>query len=147
MDARNDQALAWAEFFNRKPSLGKHLNLTYMLPLESRARDCLKRLVASVTPAHRRVRLELVDGWDGLEALGPYDAIHVGAAAERLPTALVSQLARGGRMVVPVGPEGGVQELVQVDVDRDGRAQSRSLMGVRYVPLVKGVVGAPKSEL
>lgn len=32
------------------------------------------------------------DGWKGFEGEGPYDAIHVGAAAESIPDALVSQL-------------------------------------------------------
>lgn len=54
------------------------------------------------------------DGWKGWAENGPYDAIHVGAAAASIPIDLVSQLKVGGRMVVPVGPPSESQMLVQV---------------------------------
>ena len=42
------------------------------------------------------------DGRDGWPADAPYDAIHVGAAAEKLPTKLIDQLKPGGRLVSTV---------------------------------------------
>lgn len=51
----------------------------------------------------------------------PFHAIHVGAAAPEMPQNLVSALAPGGRLVVPVGPEGGAQVLMVVDKHGDGR--------------------------
>lgn len=82
-----------------------------------------------------RVNISLADGWKGSPG-APFDAIHVGAAAARVPEALLQQLRPGGRMVVPVGPEGGAQELMQIDKAADGTVTKRSLFGVRYVPLV-----------
>jgi len=82
-------------------------------------------------------RVEIVqgDGWAGYPKYAPYDAIHVGAAAEHLPQKLVDQLKKGGRMIIPVGTDW--QELIQVDKDESGKISQKSLLGVIYVPLVK----------
>lgn len=87
------------------------------------------------------VRLKTGDGWKGWAEYGPFDAIHVGAAAERIPEELVQQLKPGGRMVVPVGPATGSQVLVQVDRTKDDGPIAESyttenLLSVIYVPLV-----------
>ena len=66
----------------------------------------------------------------------PYDVIHVGAAAAYVPEALIAQLAPEGRMIIPVGPENGAQEIYLIDKDADGKTLTQqSVMGVRYVPL------------
>ncbi|XP_065363284.1 protein-L-isoaspartate(D-aspartate) O-methyltransferase-like [Calliphora vicina] len=75
------------------------------------------------------------DGRKGLPEHAPYNAIHVGAAAPETPTALIEQLAKGGRLIVPVGPEGGEQYMMQYDKDEDGNVKNTRLMGVMYVPL------------
>ena len=76
--------------------------------------------------------LRIADGWAGAPDAAPYDAIHVGAAAEEIPEALVAQLKRGGRMVLPVGPAHlyGSQVLVVVDKDAAGRIAKRVVTGV-----------------
>jgi protein-L-isoaspartate(D-aspartate) O-methyltransferase len=84
-----------------------------------------------------RVSIHHADAHWGMSEHAPYDAIHVGAAAEAVPQALVYQLKDGGRMIIPVGRQGQAQVLAQVDKDLEGRVHHTALMGVQYVPLVR----------
>ncbi|KAH8948972.1 hypothetical protein BDL97_10G005800 [Sphagnum fallax] len=80
------------------------------------------------------LNIYVADGKLGYAEGGPYDAIHVGAAAAELPDALVNQLKPNGRMVIPVGTSS--QDLIIVDKLEDGSIRKTVKMGVRYVPLV-----------
>ena len=76
------------------------------------------------------------DGYYGWPEHAPFDAIVVTAAAGHIPPPLVQQLAPGGRMVIPVGGQFQVQQLVLVEKRPDGSVTTRSLLPVRFVPLV-----------
>jgi protein-L-isoaspartate(D-aspartate) O-methyltransferase len=78
------------------------------------------------------------DGYYGWNEQGPFDRILVTAAAEHIPPPLVQQLKPGGRMVIPVGPKWGHQELLLVTKSNDGEIVTRSLLPVRFVPLTGG---------
>ncbi len=82
-----------------------------------------------------RVEVIAGDGYRGLPARAPFDSIVVTAAPDHVPPALVEQLKRGGRMVIPVGPAFRVQELLVIEKDDRGRVQQRSVAAVRFVPL------------
>jgi protein-L-isoaspartate(D-aspartate) O-methyltransferase len=84
------------------------------------------------------VRLRTGDGSLGWPEEAPFDRVIVTAAAERVPRALVEQLAPGGRMVIPVGPSPDAQVLRQVDRGDDGATVETDLLGVRFVPLTHG---------
>ena len=99
--------------------------------LADRASKVLARLGFDAVRVHRG------DGWRGLPDRAPYDRIVVTAAPEVLPPALLEQLAEGGRLVVPVGPQGGDQRLLVLE-KRGGEVQRRDLGGVRFVPMVHG---------
>ncbi|SPO24356.1 probable l-isoaspartyl protein carboxyl methyltransferase [Ustilago trichophora] len=77
------------------------------------------------------------DGRKGVESEAPFDAIHVGAAAEGIPEALVQQLKAPGRMFIPVEEDGGSGEqyIWQVDKAQDGTVTKEKICGVLYVPL------------
>lgn len=75
------------------------------------------------------------DGRNGYKEKGPYNGIHVGAAADKIPQALIDQLAKGGRLVIPVGPKNGDQYICVIDKDKNGNITQRKTLGVRYVPL------------
>jgi len=85
------------------------------------------------------LRLVHADGRAGLERAAPYDSIIVAAATYEVPEALLQQLARGGRMILPLR-RGGTQDAQRlVLVERVGRGFEQSeLELVRFVPLESG---------
>ncbi len=95
--------------------------------LADQARRVLQRL------GYTNVHVRTGNGWLGWQEHAPYDAIVVTAAPDRVPPALVEQLAMGGVIVVPVGD--AVQTLRVLRKDESGLTEVASLP-VRFVPLV-----------
>lgn len=81
------------------------------------------------------VHVVVGDGTLGYPEAAPFDAIVVTAGGPDVPTALIEQLAEGGRLVIPVGAEGRGQELVRVRRHGD-RFDEEDLGAVRFVPLI-----------
>jgi protein-L-isoaspartate(D-aspartate) O-methyltransferase len=84
-----------------------------------------------------RVRVRTGNGYEGWPEQAPFDRIVLTAAPPEMPQTLVEQLKPGGRLVAPVGPTGGVQELIVLDKDAEGEVRSMSVIGVRFVPMVE----------
>jgi len=85
------------------------------------------------------------DGTHGWAEHAPYDAIVVAAGGPIVPEALKRQLRIGGRLVMPVGKNQRVQELVRVTRVSHDEYESEELADVRFVPLI-GAEGWPSSE-
>jgi protein-L-isoaspartate(D-aspartate) O-methyltransferase len=99
-------------------------------PLLTRARERLKEL------GIRNVRFRHGDGTLGWKAHAPYDGILVAAAPLTVPEPLIRQLKVGGRLIVPIGPE-GEQQLVRL-TRREQRVERDNLGAVAFVPLLGG---------
>lgn len=107
-------------------------------PLAVAARARLSQL------GYANVYVRHADGALGWPDKAPFDGIMVTAAARAVPPALVEQLKPGGRLVLPLGrtktfrglPFIEDQVLHVVAKDADGRISERSLLPVRFVPLI-----------
>ncbi|EIC82417.1 protein-L-isoaspartate(D-aspartate) O-methyltransferase [Serratia sp. M24T3] len=75
------------------------------------------------------------DGWEGWPSRGPFDAIIVTAAPPEIPQDLITQLAEGGIMVLPVGEQNQTLQRIQ---RRANDFTIETIEAVRFVPLVKG---------
>ena len=110
-------------------------SIELVAPLAQRAEADLKRL------GYGNVKVRAGDGYRGWPEAAPFDAIIVTCAPEHVPQALVDQLKVGGRMMVPVGPTDGAQELYLLR-KRPGGLETRAVLPVRFVPMVaKGSSG------
>jgi protein-L-isoaspartate(D-aspartate) O-methyltransferase len=90
------------------------------------------------------VEVHLQDGWKGYHKdIAPYDAIHVGAAADRMPDALREQLSMEGKMVIPIGDVGFDQNLYLCEKDKHGELHCEPIEPVVFVPLIKNPLGPP----
>jgi protein-L-isoaspartate(D-aspartate) O-methyltransferase len=77
------------------------------------------------------VAVRVGDGTRGWAEHAPFAKILVTAAAEVPPRALLDQLAPGGRMVLPLGPE-AAQQLTVIDKAGDGQIRARTVIPVRF---------------
>ena len=74
------------------------------------------------------------DGYNGIPEEAPFSGIIVTAAAPSIPKALMSQLAIGGRMVIPVGVEDQVMTLITRTSDKEFKRQEFG--SFRFVPML-----------
>jgi len=98
-------------------------------PLAERAKETLKEL------GYDNVHVRAGDGWAGWPDEAPFDRIIITAAAPELPETLLEQLRVGGKLLMPLGPDGGYQELVLVTKSEEGVLSTQRLLPVRFVPV------------
>ena len=112
--------------------LARHVYTIEIVPeLARSARDTLCRL------EYRNVTVREGDGYLGWPEQAPFDRIILTAAPPEIPQLLIDQLARGGRLVAPVG-KGFSQELIVLEKKTGGAISRRSVAAVAFVPMKPG---------
>ncbi len=96
--------------------------------LGKRARWTLEEL------GYDNVEVRVGDGYQGWSEEAPFDIILVTAAADQVPQPLIEQLAEGGRLVMPIGPVGGIQALT-ILTRVEGEIIRTHVTDVRFVPM------------
>jgi protein-L-isoaspartate(D-aspartate) O-methyltransferase len=91
---------------------------------------------------YQNIHIKHGNGYEGWAEHAPYDAILVTAAPPRIPSALVEQLAMGGKLVVPVGYSS--QTLLVITRHLTGLSTEYTIP-VRFVPMVGEEVACPPS--
>jgi protein-L-isoaspartate(D-aspartate) O-methyltransferase len=76
------------------------------------------------------------NGWNGYIQKAPFDRIIVTAGANKIPKALLGQLANGGIMIIPVGKIMFSQTLRIISKDSNGNVTKQTSLPVRFVRLV-----------
>jgi protein-L-isoaspartate(D-aspartate) O-methyltransferase len=84
------------------------------------------------------IEVRVGDGYRGWPEKAPFDGIVVAAAAPDVPQALIDQLKPGGRLVIPVSNDFGMQSLNVYTRRADGGYDEKRVLPVRFVPLVPG---------
>lgn len=104
-------------------------SIDIVAPLAERAAKNLEKLGLS------NATVKAGDGYLGWPQAAPFDVIIVAAGAARVPQPLLDQLAKGGRLVIPVGEIGDDLSLDVVTKRSDGTVTTERLFPVRFVPL------------
>ncbi|WP_320838072.1 protein-L-isoaspartate(D-aspartate) O-methyltransferase [Zhongshania sp.] len=113
--------------------VGRVFSVERIRPLQEKARQRLRQLGLS------NVQLRHADGGMGWKDRGPFDAILSAAAPAEVPQELLAQLAMGGRLVIPIGPQGKQQALYVYDKTEEG-IQEQIIEPVLFVPLLAGLL-------
>jgi protein-L-isoaspartate(D-aspartate) O-methyltransferase len=96
--------------------------------IEELAQSAESRLAAL---GYGNVTIRIGDGTSGWAEYAPFDRILVAAGAEDVPAALLEQLAPGGRMVIPTGPQDR-QQLTLILKGPTGTVRPTAIMPVRF---------------
>ena len=83
------------------------------------------------------VTIRIGDAFEGWPENAPFDSIVVKEPVERVPPPLIDQLAVGGKLVAPVGPPEGPQDLQVLEKRADGSVERTSVLEVRFPPLIR----------
>lgn len=114
------------------PLVEKLVTVERIEPLFRATRELLYAL------GYRNIHAYLSDGSWGLAREAPFDAIIATAAPEEVPPALLEQLAVGGKLVIPVGRQGGIQVLQVITRQSETSYTTIEYEAVQFVPMING---------
>lgn len=83
---------------------------------------------------YTNIKVKCADGYLGWPEFAPFDSIIVTAAPDKVPEALIKQLAEEGRMVIPVGT---VYQELKLLTKTKGRIVEKNIIPVRFVPMIR----------
>ena len=86
---------------------------------------------------YRNIDAKLSDGSWGLKQYAPFDGIIVTAAPEEVPETLPGQLAIGGRLIIPTGPQNKAQKLQVITRTNEHSYLTETHESVQFVPLIR----------
>jgi protein-L-isoaspartate(D-aspartate) O-methyltransferase len=112
--------------------LGKLCKEVYTIEIVPELAESSRQLLARL--GFENVHVKAGDGYLGWPEKAPFDAIIVTCAPDHVPEPLVNQLAEGGRLIIPVGEEGTIQQLVLLR-KREGKILRENKLDVRFVPM------------
>lgn len=99
----------------------------------------IKELFDASSQILRRLHYNLTqkygDGYAGIPAYAPFDGIVVTAGAPYVPKALMQQLKVGGRLVIPVGEDSQVMNVITRVTEKKYKKEEKGLF--RFVPMLK----------
>jgi protein-L-isoaspartate(D-aspartate) O-methyltransferase len=99
--------------------------------LSQHAQNTLKKL------SYTNIEFRIGNGCLGWPEKAPFSHIIVTAASPEIPPALIEQIALGGKLLIPLGPTHGGQELTLIEKTPVG-LKSQKILPVRFVPLIWG---------
>ena len=106
----------------------KIFTIEYRKPLFERSRRILEGM------GYSNIHFRLGDGFYGIPEEAPFDGIIVTAGAPKVPSILLSQLAEGGKLVIPLGNPDLGQDLI-LFTRYGSRIERKNLGAVRFVPM------------
>jgi protein-L-isoaspartate(D-aspartate) O-methyltransferase len=112
--------------------LGKLCKEVYSIEIVPELAQSSAQLLARL--GFENVHVKAGDGYLGWPERAPFDAIIVTCAPDHLPEPLVNQLKEGGRLIIPIGGEGTIQQLVLLR-KMEGKVLRENMLDVRFVPM------------
>lgn len=83
---------------------------------------------------NNNVYIICANGWNGYKKFEKYDAINVGASADKIPVKLLEQLKNGGKMLIPI------KNSYQIITKKNSGYKIEEVTKVRFVPLISGSI-------